>query len=92
MRAIYTAMRTNRETAELWERAYYELSDRSEEFRVSVEMQMTSLNEQFDRERAAWRSASHRSRSPGFGIFAGVGIVPGGFEPVVGAGIVWRIW
>ena len=32
-------------------------------------------------------------RSPfGFGFFAGAGIVPGGFEPVVGVGFVWKVW
>lgn len=41
---------------------------------------------------AAIQTASKRSRNFGFGFFAGAGVVPGGFEPVVGAGFVWRIW
>lgn len=35
--------------------------------------------------------ATGEQRDFGFGFFAGAGVVPGGFEPVIGAGFVWLV-
>ena len=86
---LTAAARTYRLERDAWTRAYYELAEKSDAFRGSIEEQVAALREQLDAERSAWRASLSRSRGPGFGVFAGVGHRG---EGVVGAGIVWRVF
>ena len=92
LRGLTGAARTYRLERDAWEQAYGELFDMSAAFQAETQERILGLNEQLDAERSAWGKEVRRARSFGFGVFAGAGIVPGGFEPVVGAGIVWRIF
>lgn len=92
LRGLTGAARTYRLERDAWEQAYGELFDMSAAFQAETQGRILGLNEQLDAERSAWGKEVRRARSFGFGVFAGAGIVPGGFEPVVGAGIVWRIF
>jgi phage tail-like protein len=76
-----------------WEKAYYELKEMDEAYSQSMRNQLSGLRVQLDNERAAWKSALRKSRSPGFGVFAGAGYTASGqVEGVIGVGWVWKIF
>jgi hypothetical protein len=90
--SLTAASKTYRLERDAWEKAYYELSRESLQFSESLETQMKELRRQLDSERGAWKSAIRRARSPGFGVFAGVGYTSSGIEPVIGVGVVWKLF
>ena len=91
--SLTAAAKTYRLEREAWETAYYELSDKADEYRRVTEEQTAILKNQIDEERAAWRAETRKARGPGFGVFAGVGYTGGGgVEAVVGVGVVWKIF
>jgi hypothetical protein len=90
--SLTAAAKTYRLERDAWEQAYHELSEKSEEYAAGMKRSMTELRGQIDAERASWKSALRRSRSPGFGVFGGIGYTGSGYEAVVGVGIVWRIF
>jgi hypothetical protein len=90
--SLTAASKTYRLERDAWMKAYYELSDKSESFRGSVETQIKELRRQLDEERSAWKSSLRKARSPGFGVFAGAGYAGGEVEVVVGMGLVWRLF
>jgi hypothetical protein len=90
--SLTAAAKTYRLERDAWTKAYYELSDKSDEFRGRVEARMKDLERQLDEERAAWKASIRRARSPGFGLFAGAGYTGSGVETVVGVGVVWRLF
>jgi hypothetical protein len=92
MRTIYSAIRTYREERDVWESAYYELSDKAEAFRSDLESQVALLRQQLETERSAWRAAVRKGKSPGIGVFVGAGYTHGGVDAVVGIGVVWRLF
>jgi hypothetical protein len=93
LRTVYSAIRTYREERDAWERAYHELSERSESYASDMKRSLAGLQRALDEERAAWRSSLRRARSPGFGVFAGVGYSAGGeINAVAGVGLVWKIF
>ena len=93
---IQAALSGNRRTAEHWHDAYVESRDDALAEGELQQGHIQGLAGYLSAERLASDEAisiaTKGARAFGVGIFAGVGIVPGGFEPVVGAGIVWRVW
>ncbi len=90
---LTAAAKTYRLERDEWIKAFDDLFDESELFRVTIEAQLADLRGQLQRERDAWQRDIKRARSPGFGIFAGVGVTSsGGIEPVAGVGVVWRVF
>jgi hypothetical protein len=92
LRTTYASIRTYKEERNAWEAAYYDLKEKSEAFASSQRGILTRLEAQLEVERAEWRRAVRRARSPGFGVFGGIGYTPGGYEPVIGVGVVWRLF
>jgi hypothetical protein len=91
--SLAAASKTYRLERDAWEKAYYEISDKAEQFRGTVEAQISELRLQLEDERNAWRSALRKARSPGFGLFAGAGYSASGeINAVVGVGVVWKIF
>jgi hypothetical protein len=86
---LTAAAKTYRLEREEWERAYYELSDKSEAFADDMTTRFDGLKKQIEEERVAWRSAVRKARAPGFGLFGGVSHTG---EPVLGVGLVWRLF
>jgi hypothetical protein len=86
MRTIYAGLKTYRLERDAWEQAYYELSDKAERYRGTVESQLDELRRDLNDERVSWRSALRKARSPGLGVFAGAGYTGNG------VGLVWKIF
>ena len=89
---LTAAAKTYRLERDEWERAFGKLSDEADIYKSTIEAQLAGLKNQLNRERDAWSRDIRRARSPGFGIFAGVGVVPGGVEAVAGVGVVWKVF
>lgn len=92
MRTVYAAIRTYREERDVWERAYYELSEESELFQSDIEARIAELERDIAEERAAWTTAIRKAKSPGFGVFVGPAWSGDGVELAVGLGIVWKMF
>jgi hypothetical protein len=89
---LTAASKTYRLERDAWEQAYYELFDKAERYRGTVESQLDELRKNLNNERASWRSALRKARSPGLGVFAGAGYTGNGVEAVIGVGLVWKIF
>jgi hypothetical protein len=72
--SLAAASKTYRLERDAWEKAYYELSDKAERFRGTVEAQISELRLQLEEERGAWRVAVCDPQSP----FSGLRRVRGG--------------
>ncbi len=93
MREVYVALETYEQEIGIWMRAYFELAEKSEIHAKSLESGLKSLKTQLDSERREWKAALSRARSPGFGVFAGVGYTTSGsVEGIAGAGFVWKLF
>lgn len=93
MREVYVALETYEREIDIWMKAYYELAERSELYAKGLESGLKSLRATLDAERRAWNAALRRARSPGFGVFGGIGYASSGsVEAVAGAGFVWRLF
>ena len=92
LRTIYSAIRTYREERDAWENAYYELKAESGSYAEDMKASLAGLRRDLEDERAAWRQSIRRARSPGFGVFGGVGYTGSGFGPVIGIGMVRKIF
>ncbi|MDR1510668.1 MAG: hypothetical protein LBS53_13645 [Synergistaceae bacterium] len=90
--SLTAAAKTYRLERDAWESAYRELSEQSEGYAADMKKSLDTLRGQLDEEREGWRAAVRRAKSPGFGVFAGVGYTGGGIEAVVGVGVVWKIF
>jgi hypothetical protein len=90
--SLTAAAKTYRLERDAWEGAYHELSGKSEAYAAEMKRSIAGLRAQLDDERAAWKSALRKAKTPGFGVFIGAGYTGGGVEPVIGAGMVWRLF
>lgn len=93
-RQTIIALETYEEKLELWRDAYDTLYGKAEAYRADMEARWARVMRDIGDMRAAHgkalRAAESRARSPGFGVFAGVGYSNGEFNPSVGIGVVWR--
>ena len=85
---LTAAAKTYRLERDAWERAYYELFERTEGYGRSLESQVVALKEEMAAESAAWRRKVSATRGPGLGVFAGYGTS----GATVGVGLVWRLF
>ena len=93
MREFATAAFTYEAESLLWQKAYHELSEQARARALALQGELSALRRDLDLERAQWRGALRKARSPGFGVFAGVGYSAGGeINAVVGVGVVWKIF
>ena len=86
------AAKTYRLERDEWQKSYNELSDQSIKAQRALQAQLAELRRDLDGERDSWRAAVRRARSPSVGVFGGVGYAGSGFEPVIGIGLVWKIF
>lgn len=85
-------VQTYRIQSETWEKAYYEMNDKSQEFAKFQRERLSNLQKEIDAERVEWKRAVRKAKGPGFGVFAGVGHTGSGVEAVVGVGVVWKLF
>ena len=92
-RNLLHMIRTYREQSEYWEKAHGALS---EEFRAYIDKtdeRLTGIESNIEAERKAWKNEIRKAKLPGLGVFAGAGYGSGGdIQPVIGVGLVWRLW
>jgi hypothetical protein len=90
--ALSSAAKTYRLERDEWEKSYNELSEDALESQRALRAQLTELRRELDGERDSWRKEAARAKSPGLGVFAGAGYGGDGVEPVIGVGLVWKLW
>ena len=92
MQEITAMVQTYRTERDIWAESYKELSEESLSHAAEQRENLAALKKQLGEERAAWKSALRKAKNPGFGIFIGAGYTGSGVEPVIGAGVVWRLF
>jgi hypothetical protein len=79
-----------------WQRAYWELDGKYRDTLDGFEKRLAVIGEKHDGTVAAYEKelakARRRERLPSFGVFAGAGYSGGGVGPVIGVGVVWKIF
>jgi len=78
-RDVLVALQSRRETSERWEAAYTDLSSEFKTTTDQLRVEVTELNEQFRRERNAWRAEVSRQKiwniaSPVIAVGVGIAI------------------
>jgi len=92
-RNLLHMIRTYREKAEYWEREHGALSDEFRAYINKTDVRLTEIEANIEAERKAWKNEIRKIKLPGLGIFAGVGYgAECEIEPIVGVGLVWRLW
>ncbi len=90
-RDTLAALRTAREEAAAWEKAFYASEDRREKFEAHFNSRLDDLEASMNAREKAHKQEVRKAKAPGLGIFAGGAIDDRGeFHPVVGFGLVWR--
>jgi hypothetical protein len=92
LRTVYATIRTYREERNLWIDAYDELKTKSEAFAEYQRKSLAELRDRLDEERAAWKKELRKAKGPGVGVFIGAGYTGDGYEVVIGAGVVWKLF
>lgn len=68
----------------------------SEEFKSYIDKtneRLTGIETSIEAERRAWKNEIRKAKLPGLGVFAGAGYGSrGDIQPVIGVGLVWRLW
>lgn len=86
---LTAAAKTYRLERDAWEKSYRDLSERSKAYGQTVQAQLAALREEINAENAVWGKKVRKARSPGLGVFAGLGHDG---DAVVGIGAVWRVF
>ncbi len=89
---LSAAAKTYRLERDAWASAYRELVGNTEQLEARMKSQLAALGGEIEAERKTWGRRIRAARAPGVGVFAGAGYTPSGFEPVIGVGVVWRVW
>jgi RNA polymerase-binding transcription factor DksA len=92
MQEITAMAQTYRTERDIWAESYKDLSDKATAHAAEQRENLAALRAQIENERSAWKGELRKAKSPGFGIFAGVGYTGSGVEAVVGVGVVWRLF
>lgn len=70
---------------------YWEQNAASSEYADKVLQRIDEMEKELSVREAAWKKDLRRSKSPGFGVFAGPAYTSeGSFGVVAGVGIVWK--
>lgn len=92
LKELVAAANTYEAERNAWMQAYHELSAQAEEFKNSMQKQISELKDSIELERKAWNKALRKAKGPGLGPFAGVAYTSNGnFEGVVGFGFVFPV-
>jgi hypothetical protein len=79
-----------------WQRAYWELDGRHRKALSDFDARLGVVAERHgaavDAYEKEMSKARRRERLPGLGVFAGVGYGGDGVEPVIGVGLVWKLF
>lgn len=94
-RQTIIALETYEERLSIWRSAYEELYQKAETYRLDMESRWARVLREIEDMKTIHRKelseAKSRTRSPGFGVFTGIGYSSSGnVESVVGVGIVWK--
>jgi RNA polymerase-binding transcription factor DksA len=92
MQEITAMVQTYRTERDVWAESYNDLSDKAASHAAEQRENLAALRVQIENERAAWKSALRKAKNPGFGVFIGAGYTGSGFEPVIGVGLVWKLF
>lgn len=92
-RDILEGWTSDRAAKEAYRIALEELYTQWQVFRGDMTAQIAEIKESHAQERQEWQKELRRLRTPGFGVFGGVGYsTDGSVQGVIGVGLVWKIW
>lgn len=83
----------DREEKLIYKEALDETEKRIAQLKDVVGEEFANIKREHEADRAQWKKALRQSKTPGFGVFAGVGYTTNQeVEGVVGFGLVWKLF